>query len=141
MIPAIATAKAAFAAGKVWFILAAAVILIGIGAMAGSRWQKGETQEALRERDQAITQRDNWKTATASLQRAVNLWEQKDAADRHAQQEARKQADRVLKELDARRVKAERDEAEWRKRYAEAVKSPDCAELLKVTKCAAFRSY
>jgi hypothetical protein len=141
VIPAIATAKAAFAAGKVWFLLGAALVLFGIGMAAGIKWENGETQEALRERDSAIVQRDNWKSATASLQRAVNLWEQRAAADKHAQQEARKQADKVLKDLAKKKAQAERDEAEWRKRYAAAVKSPDCAELLKVTKCAAFRSY
>lgn len=143
MIPiGIATqAKAIWAMGKVWILLGLVLAILAAGFYVGKRWEVGNTEEALRERDNAQHQAQQWKQASDTYKSGVVQWETRYAADKKAADDAAALAARLLDELQAKKAKADADAKAWQKRYQDALKSPDCAELVKETRCAAFLRY
>lgn len=140
-VPGVATVKAAWAAGKVWFLLALVLLLLVIGAWAGHKWAAGETQAALRQKDAAVADRDAWKAASGTWQKATKTWADRFKADEAEASRQRAQAAKVLDQLAAAAEKARREREAWERRYRDALKNPDCAELAKATTCAAFSRY
>lgn len=133
--------KAAWAVGKVWILLAATLLVLGVGFYGGKRWEHGNTEEAKRERDSAIHTSKQWEQRAITFESATKRWESRYADDQRRAREQAEQAGRLLAELEVQKRKATAEKEEWRKRYNEALKTPDCADLVKETRCAAFFRY
>lgn len=134
-------AQAIWAAGKLWILLGAAAALMAIAFMGGLRWQKGAVESAKRARDNQANVAAQWKDRASGLQAAVDGFEASNAESTRRANEQRQQAERVLADLAKDKKVAEARAADWQRRYNEAKKNPDCAELMKATACPAFRSY
>jgi len=140
-IPGVAQAKAAFVAGKVWFYVGAAVLLFLLGAYCGHRWEASATAEQKVETTKAESARDAWRASSDSWEKAANAWSARYKADEAQRAEYARQAGKTLEELARLEAAAHRQQAEWQRKFEAAKASPDCLELLKDSKCAAFRSY
>jgi hypothetical protein len=141
MIPIPGMVSAAWASGK-WIIIACVVgALLAVGFYGGKRWETGNTQKALRERDAAKADAVAWHQRADSFQAGIGRWEERYAADQRSLNEQKKRAGEILERLEKQKASAAAQEKAWRERYAASIKSPDCAELLKETTCAAFQGF
>lgn len=140
-IPGAGYAKAAWAAGKVYIILAVLALTLAAGFYAGKRWETGNTEKEKAKKVAAEHERDAWHQRADAFQAGIGRWEERYAADQRSLNEQKKKAGEILAKLEKQKAQAAAQEDAWRKRYAASIKSPDCAELLKETTCAAFQGF
>lgn len=133
--------KAAWETGKTAILVAVAILLFAVGFAVGLRWAHAETEEAKRARDNQANAAAAWKDRAGALGLAVQEWERTYAQDEEARAAQRDQATRVLAKLEKERKAAEGRAEDWRRKYEAAKASPDCAELMKATKCPVFSSF
>ena len=134
-------ARLAWEAGKAWFILGSLLAVFALGAFVGHRWSKGSIEEAKRARDNQAQVAAAWKGRSEAQAKALGLVAATQAENEKAAKDQREEPARILADLQKQKRKSDDEREAWRKRYAEAIQSPDCAELAKVTTCAAFRSF
>lgn len=140
-IPGVAQAKGLWAVAKGWVLLGVALAIFSAGIYSGHRWESGATEKARRDRDNQANVAKQWKDRADGLDGVVSAFQRTNAENRKRDKEQQEQAERILAKLVLERQKAEDERADWQRRYAEAMESPDCMDLLKATSCAAFRSY
>lgn len=133
--------RMAWKAGKLWILAGLAVLLFGLGVAAGMRWDAGKVEAAKRERDKAQSAAAQWKEASEGWNLAADAWAARYKADEKARNERAAQAARVLGQLAEAKGKAEDERKKWEARNAAFAKDPKCADLARVTACAAFRSF
>lgn len=120
---------------------AAVVVLFAVGFAAGHKWQAGEVADAEKAQAKAEAERDGWEAAAGKWERATGLWQRtvkQNAAEAERQREAARKA---LAGIEREREVGEREAADWRRRFSNAQRNPDCAELMRATQCPAFTDY
>lgn len=140
-IPGAAYAKAAWASSKAIIIGCVLLAVLGFGFYAGKRWETGNTEKQRAKTVAAEQDRDAWHQRADSFQSGIGRWEERYAADQRSLNEQKKRAGEILERLEKQKASAAAQEKAWRERYAASIKSPDCAELLKETTCAAFQGF
>jgi hypothetical protein len=118
-----------------------ALAVFALGVLIGYRLQAGEVSEAKRERDNAVNTAHKWEEAAAGYKTASERWKQRYAADQAEAARQREAARKALAGIERERAAAEREAADWRRRFGNAQRNPDCAELMRATTCPAFTDY
>lgn len=111
------------------------------GVLLGWQLQAGNVSEAKRDRDKAATAAQKWEDAASGYKQASEGWKARYAADQEEAKRQREAARKALAGIERERKDAEREAADWRKRFTRAQRNPDCAELMRATSCPAFIEY
>jgi uncharacterized protein HemX len=134
MIPALEGAKMVVAA-------VALTVAFALGLWAGQAWSRGRVEAARAAEEVAKRDGAGWETTARLYAKTLAAFRERDKANAAELDRLRRQAAQAAKDRDAEQRAAEVAYANWRASYAAALRSPDCAELMKETTCAAFRSY
>lgn len=143
-IPGVSQARAAWAAGKAWFFVGAALAILGMGFYLGHHWAGVATAQQVTKTQAAEAARDSWKAASEGWQLAAQRWEARYKADEKAAAARAAQAGRILSQLNADKTKADQAARAWQARYQQGVTTPDCLAVEKLvaeSKCAVFKGY